>query len=134
MKTERIIENKKRFLDLLLLTDEQEGMIDKYLPNGELFALYDDDLKGILPFILLFMITVVFSPLFQFSAVGKGFSHRFAHAHVSVVNRIEADEVHPRHVGLTIVGLSPMENTSRLRSYSLVALLKGNSCETFLYA
>ncbi len=34
MKIERIIENKKRFLDLLLLTDEQEGMIDKYLPNG----------------------------------------------------------------------------------------------------
>ena len=31
MKIERIIENKKRFLDLLLLTDEQEGMIDKYL-------------------------------------------------------------------------------------------------------
>ena len=28
----RITENKKQFLDLLLLADEQESMIDKYLP------------------------------------------------------------------------------------------------------
>ncbi|MFW6351868.1 MAG: GNAT family N-acetyltransferase, partial [Bacteroidota bacterium] len=32
MKIERIIENKKQFFDLLLLADEQESMIDKYLP------------------------------------------------------------------------------------------------------
>ena len=44
----RIIEdNKKDFLDLLLLADEQEDMIDKYLERGTLFALYDDDLKSI---------------------------------------------------------------------------------------
>jgi len=42
-----IEENKKGFLDLLLLADEQEDMIDKYLERGTLFALYDDDLKGI---------------------------------------------------------------------------------------
>ncbi len=47
MKTERIIENKKQFIDLLLLADEQENMIDKYLPNGDLFALYDGDLKTV---------------------------------------------------------------------------------------
>ena len=47
MKIERITEDKKRFLDLLLLADEQENMIDKYLSNGDLFALYDDDLKSI---------------------------------------------------------------------------------------
>lgn len=47
MKIEKIIENKKRFLDLLLLADEQENMIDKYLPDGDLFALYDDDLKSV---------------------------------------------------------------------------------------
>jgi len=45
VKFEKIIENKKRFLDLLLLADEQENMIDKYLPDGDLFAFYDDDLK-----------------------------------------------------------------------------------------
>jgi len=42
-----ISENKKDFLDLLLLADEQEDMIDKYLDRGTLFALYDDDLKSI---------------------------------------------------------------------------------------
>ncbi len=47
MKTEKITENKKQFLDLLLLADEQEDMIDKYLPGGDLFALYDDNLKSI---------------------------------------------------------------------------------------
>ncbi len=43
LRIEKIIDNKKRFLDLLLLADEQENMIDKYLPNGDLFALYDND-------------------------------------------------------------------------------------------
>jgi len=43
----RIPENKKQFLDLLLLADEQESMIDKYLERGDLFALYDGDLKSV---------------------------------------------------------------------------------------
>lgn len=47
MRIERYTENKKQFLDLLLLADEQENMIDKYLSKGDLFALYDDDLKSI---------------------------------------------------------------------------------------
>ncbi|QUB54832.1 GNAT family N-acetyltransferase [Prevotella nigrescens] len=47
MRIERVTENKKQFLNLLLLADEQEDMIDKYLPNGDLFALYDDDLKSV---------------------------------------------------------------------------------------
>lgn len=42
-----INENKKAFLDLLLLADESEEMIDKYLNRGTLFALYDSDLKSI---------------------------------------------------------------------------------------
>ena len=40
-------ENKKDFLELLLLADEQEDMIDKYLDRGALFALYDGDLKSV---------------------------------------------------------------------------------------
>ena len=47
LKIEKISENKKQFIDLLLLADESEIMIDKYLPNGDLFALYDDDLKSV---------------------------------------------------------------------------------------
>lgn len=46
MRVELIKENKKDFLDLLLLADEQENMVDKYLEKGIMFALYDDDLKG----------------------------------------------------------------------------------------
>jgi ribosomal protein S18 acetylase RimI-like enzyme len=42
-----ITERKKDFLPLLLLGDEEESAIDKYLERGELFALYDDDLKSI---------------------------------------------------------------------------------------
>ena len=42
-----ITENKKDFLPLLLLGDEQESQIDKYLARGDLFALYDNDLKSI---------------------------------------------------------------------------------------
>jgi len=47
MNIKIIRENKKQFLDLLLLADEQEDMIDKYLDRGELFALYDGDLKSV---------------------------------------------------------------------------------------
>ena len=47
VRIEKINDNKKQFLDLLLLADEQEDMIDKYLPTGDLFALYDDDLKSV---------------------------------------------------------------------------------------
>lgn len=37
-----ITQNKKRYLDLLLLADEQESMIDRYLERGDLYALYDN--------------------------------------------------------------------------------------------
>ncbi|QNU68745.1 GNAT family N-acetyltransferase [Ruminiclostridium herbifermentans] len=47
MEVKIIKDNKKRFLDLLLLADEQENMIDRYLERGEMFALYDGDLKSI---------------------------------------------------------------------------------------
>jgi ribosomal protein S18 acetylase RimI-like enzyme len=46
MKIKLIETNKKNFLDLLLLADESEEMIDKYLERGELFALYDDDVHA----------------------------------------------------------------------------------------
>ena len=47
VRIEKINEDKKQFLDLLLLADEQEDMIDMYLPSGDLFALYDDELKSV---------------------------------------------------------------------------------------
>lgn len=47
LKIEKISENKNQYMDLLLLADESELMIDKYLSDGDLFALYDDDLKSV---------------------------------------------------------------------------------------
>lgn len=35
--------DKKRYLDLLLLADEQESMIDRYLEDGEMFVCLDPD-------------------------------------------------------------------------------------------
>ncbi|KAF5055188.1 putative N-acetyltransferase YvbK [anaerobic digester metagenome] len=47
MKIEEVLGDRRRFLDLLLLGDEQESMIDAYLDRGDMFALYDGGLKGI---------------------------------------------------------------------------------------
>ena len=38
---------KKRFLDLLLIGDEQESMIDRYLERGDMFVLYDNGVKAV---------------------------------------------------------------------------------------
>ena len=46
MEIKHITQNKADFLDLLLLADESETMIARYLDRGEMFALYDDDLKS----------------------------------------------------------------------------------------
>ena len=43
MEIYEIKENKKQFLSLLLLADEQEDMVMKYLDRGELYALYLED-------------------------------------------------------------------------------------------
>lgn len=39
--------NKKQYLDLLLLADEQESMIDRYLERGDMFALEDSGVKAV---------------------------------------------------------------------------------------
>lgn len=41
MRVEQIIENKTEYMDLLLLTDPQRDMIDRYLDTGDMFALYE---------------------------------------------------------------------------------------------
>lgn len=47
MKTSLITKNKKQYLDLLLLADEQESMIDRYLERGEMFVLEDNGVKAV---------------------------------------------------------------------------------------
>ena len=45
MEIKEIKENKKQFLSLLLLADEQEDMIDRYLDRGRMYVLDDDGVK-----------------------------------------------------------------------------------------
>ena len=45
MKIREIKENKKQFLSLLLLADEQEDMINRYLDKGTMYVLDDDGVK-----------------------------------------------------------------------------------------
>lgn len=46
MNIEKVTHNKKAYIDLLLLADEQESMIDKYLERGEMFVLNDNGAKA----------------------------------------------------------------------------------------
>lgn len=45
MKITEVKENKKQYLDLLLLADEQEDMIDHYLDKSKMFVLDDNGIK-----------------------------------------------------------------------------------------
>ncbi len=44
MKIQQVTEDKKKYLDLLLLADPQEDMIDKYLDESTLFVLSEDEI------------------------------------------------------------------------------------------
>lgn len=46
MEFREVKEDKKAYLDLLLLADEQENMIDRYLEKGEMYVLLDPEVVG----------------------------------------------------------------------------------------
>ena len=46
MNIKEIKEDKKQYLDLLLLADEQENMIDRYLDKGTMYILEDNGVKA----------------------------------------------------------------------------------------
>ena len=46
MKIREVIDHKKAYVDLLLLADEQEDMIDRYLERGTMYVLEDDGVKA----------------------------------------------------------------------------------------
>lgn len=39
--------DKMNYMDLLLIADEQISMIEKYLYRGDMFSLYDDDIRAL---------------------------------------------------------------------------------------
>ena len=47
MEIRKITHHKKQYLPLLLLGDEQESMIDRYLSRGTLYALDDKGIKAV---------------------------------------------------------------------------------------
>ena len=46
MEISKVTGNKKQYLDLLLLADEQEDMVDRYLERGDMFVLDDGGVKA----------------------------------------------------------------------------------------
>lgn len=46
MKILEIRKNKKQYMELLILADEQEDMIDKYIDRGIMFILEDNGVKS----------------------------------------------------------------------------------------
>ena len=46
MEIREIRENKKQYISLLLLADEQEDMIDRYLEKGTMYVLDDGGVKA----------------------------------------------------------------------------------------
>ena len=46
MNIKEVKEDKKQYLDLLLLADEQEDMIDRYIDKGTMYVLDDNGVKA----------------------------------------------------------------------------------------
>ena len=46
MEIRKVETDKKRYLDLLLLADEQEDMVDRYLERGTMYVLEDGGVKA----------------------------------------------------------------------------------------
>lgn len=46
MKVREVNDNKKQFVSLLLLADEQENMVERYLEKGTMYVLEDNEVKA----------------------------------------------------------------------------------------
>ena len=46
MKIREVNDNKKQFVSLLLLADEQENMVERYLEKGTMYVLEDNEVKA----------------------------------------------------------------------------------------
>ena len=46
MRIYEVSENKKKYMNLLFLADEQEDMIERYLEKGTMYVLEDNGIKG----------------------------------------------------------------------------------------
>ena len=46
MDIKHVVDGKQDYIPMLLIADQQVDMIEKYLDRGELYALYDPDLRA----------------------------------------------------------------------------------------
>ena len=46
MKIREVNDNKKQFVSLLLLADEQKNMVERYLEKGTMYVLEDNEVKA----------------------------------------------------------------------------------------
>lgn len=46
MEIKEVLGNKRHYLPLLLLADEQEDMIDRYIERGTMYVMDDNGIKG----------------------------------------------------------------------------------------
>ena len=102
MEIREVTHNKKRYLSLLLLADEQESMIDRYLDRGTMFALEDGAVQAVCVVTdegagVLELKNLAVEPSFQRQGYGKLL--------VDFICRTYAEEYHTLQVG---TGDSPL--------------------------
>ena len=102
MNITEITDGKKTYLDLLLLADEQEDMIDRYLDRGRMYVLEDDGVKCVCVVTdegngVLEIKNLATDPAFQ----GKG----YARSMIEYLSRIYAGQYSVLQVG---TGDSPL--------------------------
>lgn len=76
MEIVEVQDNKKKYIDLLLLADEQEDMIDRYLEKGTMYVLQDSGVKAVCVVTdegsgVLEIKNIATEPVFQHSGYGK---------------------------------------------------------------
>lgn len=121
MRIERILNDKKRYLDLLLLADESETMIDKYLENGDVFGLYDEELRSICVLSEVDQDTCELKNIATYQQYqGKGFASALIE-HIS--------EVHKDKYKYMLVGTG--EVPSILRFYERCGFIKSHIIKNF---
>ncbi|MFV0440521.1 MAG: GNAT family N-acetyltransferase [Lachnospirales bacterium] len=69
-------DDKKEYMDLLLIADEQENMIYKYLERGEMYAIYDNGVKCVCVVTfegdgVLEIQNIATNPIYQHKGYGK---------------------------------------------------------------
>ncbi len=94
MQIVEVKENKKQYLDLLLLADEQEEMIDRYLHRGTMYALHQEGVKAVCVVTdegegLLELKNLAVAPEVQGKGYGRAMVDFIVHTHRGQYDRLQ---------------------------------------------